>query len=103
MKTLLLTSLIPLVVGPITFLVMQNIKHASRWVDSLPPAAKRLVVMLIAVGLTALGHAAGVEIQCDPTSGINCLADLNKDAVSAIISTTVAFLMHQHRQLSKDS
>lgn len=101
MKTMILSVVVPLIIGPLTFMLMQGIKHASRWVDSLPPIAKRFAVLLIAAAITGVSHAVGVDVRCDPSGEINCLSELDKDAVSAMLSAAIAFFMHQYRKLSK--
>jgi hypothetical protein len=97
MPSFITNALLPIVVGPLTFVVMQGLKSLSLTVDALPPLAKRLAVMVIAIALTALGAVSGVDFQCS-TEGANCLSALDKDAVKAVIGTALAYAMHYAKQ-----
>lgn len=89
-----LSLVMPVIIGPIAFVAMQGIKAASAVVDALPPLAKRFAVALIAVVLTLVGGATGVDLSCNPDAGTTCLEVLDKDAVKAILSTGIAFALH---------
>lgn len=89
-----LSLVMPVIVGPIAFVAMQALKAASVAVDKLPPAVKRFVVALIAVVLTLVGNATGVDLSCNPEAGTTCLEVLDKDAIKALISTAIAFALH---------
>ena len=94
MTRLMLTALTPIVIGPLTFLTMQQIKKLSQVVDSLSPTVKRVVVMLIASTLTLLGSALGIDFGCSVDAGTNCLSTLDKDALKAVVSAALAFGLH---------
>lgn len=94
MPKFLVPILLPLIVAPLTFLVMQGAKAVSATVDALPATAKRIAVLVIATALTMLGSWAGVDFNCDPDAAVNCLATLDKDAVKAAVSAALAFLLH---------
>jgi len=94
MNNLVLSAVVPLVVGPITFILMQAIKNLSPAVDALPPVAKRFAVAAIAVALTTLAQLAGVDLVCDPDATTNCLSTLDKDAVKSIVAAAIAYLLH---------
>lgn len=98
MPSFVINAVLPLVVGPLTFVVMQGLKALSVTVDALPPVAKRFAVMVIAIGLTALGTVSGVDFQCNAEAGVNCLADIDKDAVKAVVGAALAFVMHYAKQ-----
>lgn len=89
---------LPVVLGPLTFVVMQGLKALSAAVDRLPPMAKRFAVAVIAVGLSLLGNAAGIDLACNPDGGTTCLEVLDKDAVRAILSALIAFALHWAKQ-----
>lgn len=89
-----LSLVLPIFVGPLTFVAMQGLKSLSVIVDGLPVTAKRFVVALIAVLLTLAGKATGLDLYCDPEAGTTCLEVLDKDAVKAILSASIAFLLH---------
>jgi hypothetical protein len=94
MQGMLLPLVLPLVVGPISFVLMQALKTASNTVENLPPLAKRFAVAGIAVVLTVLGKATGVDLACDVNAATNCLSALDQDAVKAIIGAALAYVIH---------
>ena len=94
MPSFITNALLPLIVGPLTFVVMQGLKALSVTVDALPPVAKRVAVMVIAIALTALGALSGVDLQCSVDSGVNCLNTLDKDAVKAVVGAALAYVLH---------
>ena len=103
MKNMVLSLLVPVIVGPLTFAAMQALKVASATVDKLPPIAKRFAVAVIAVVLTVVGRVTGVDVTCDPESAENCLALLERDEVKAIIGASLAFALHWVKKLPKDA
>lgn len=98
MTKLLLSATVPLVVGPITFVVMQGLKALSKTVDALPPVAKRFAVAAIAVVLTVVAHLAGVDVSCDPNGVENCLSTLDTDAVKGMVAAAIAYALHLAKQ-----
>ena len=101
MSSLLLSLLGPVVIGPLTFLVMQALKHSTTVVDALPPIAKRMVVAGIAVVITLIASLTGVPIHCDVASDVNCLTLLDHDTVKAVVAAAVAFLLHALKNAGK--
>ena len=101
MPKFLLPILLPVVLGPLTFVVMQGIKALSATIDRLPGTAKRFLVAGIAVALTLLGNATGLDLTCNPDAGTTCLEVLDKDAVKAILSAAIAFLLHWAKAQAK--
>ena len=94
MPSFVTNALLPLVVGPLAFVVMQGLKSLSATVDTMPPAAKRIAVMGIAISLTALGTISGVDFQCNVDAGVNCLSQVDQDAVKAVVGAALAYAMH---------
>jgi len=94
MNKLLLSAVLPLVIGPITFVVMQGIKALSVTVDALPAVAKRFAVAAIAVVLTVAANLSGVDVTCDPDATTNCLSTLDTNAVKGIVAAGIAYLIH---------
>jgi len=94
MNKLLLSATIPLIIGPLTFVVMQGLKALSATVDALPGVAKRFAVAGIAIVLTVLASLTGVDISCDPNGVENCLSTLDKDAVKSVLAAGIAYLLH---------
>lgn len=103
MKNMVLSLLVPVIVGPLTFAAMQALKVASATVDKLPPIAKRFAVAVIAVVLTVVGRVTGVDVACDAEASENCLALLGRDEVKAIIGASLAFALHWVKNLPKDA
>jgi len=91
---LLMPILLPVIVGPLTFLVMQGAKAVSATIDKLPATAKRIAVLVIATALTMLGSWAGVDFNCDPDAAVSCLDTLDKDAVKSAVAAILAFVLH---------
>lgn len=100
MNRLVLTALTPVLIGPLTFLAMQWLKKLSQKVDSLPSNAKRVSVMVIASTLTLLGSALGIDFNCSADETANCLNTLDKDAVKAVVSAVVAYVLHAVKKKS---
>lgn len=98
MPNFMLAAATPLIIGPLTFVVMQGCKALSATVDALPPIAKRIAVLVIATALTLLGSWAGVDFQCSQDAATNCLATLDKDAVKAVVAAAISFLLHVAKQ-----
>lgn len=86
-------------VGTIAFLVLQQAKRASTFVDDLTPWLKRAAIALIAVVLTALGAAVNVPIICEVD--VNCLDSLSQDKIEALIkvalATVTALIIHKKK------
>lgn len=102
LSSMALSLMLPVIIGPLTFVAMQFIKTASAAVDKLPALAKRFVVAAIAVVLTIAGNAAGIDLSCNPEGGTTCLEVLDKDAVKALLSTGIAFALHWAKQQAKE-
>lgn len=98
MRNMILTAAVPLLLGPLTFVVMQQLKILSTMVDTLPVTAKRFAVAAIAVLLTVVSKSAGVELACDANAVESCLTTLDQDAVRAALATGVAYLLHVGRK-----
>ncbi len=94
MNKLMLTIAMPIIIGPLTFLVMQGAKAVSATIDALPATAKRIAVLVIATALTMLGSWAGVDFNCDPDAAVSCLDTLDKDAVKSAVAAILAFVLH---------
>jgi hypothetical protein len=94
MSNLVMTIAMPLIVAPLTFVVMQGLKALSATVDALPITAKRIAVLVIATALTMLGRWAGVDFNCDPDAAVSCLDTLDKDAVKSAVAAILAFVLH---------
>lgn len=88
--------ILPLILGPVVFAVMQGLKAASSWVDSRPAWQKRVLVPAIALIVTALSSSLGQQVACDPSAlnAADCLSKFDADALKAVLASGVAFLLH---------
>jgi len=94
MQTALLQLALPLLVGPITFAIMQGLKNLDATVDGLGAWPKRAAVAGIAVLLTFGAKAAGVPLSCDINADVNCLSALDQDTVKALVGAVLAYALH---------
>jgi hypothetical protein len=86
-----LNMLLPYLLGPLVFLIMQGIKKLSLTVDKLPPWVKQALVFVVAQAMTFLQSWSGQELAC----GTGCtLADIGPTFVKGVLVTLSAFLMH---------
>lgn len=99
MKTLALSLLLPVIVGPLTFVTMQSIKRLSAFVDAQSPTVKRFAVAAIAFALTLVGKLTGVDVPCTPDE--NCLALLDQDTVKAVVGAVLAYALHGIKNAAK--
>ena len=87
---------LPMLLGPIVYLVVRYLKQISGWVDAQGPAIKRTLVVAIAILVTAGTNLVGQPIQCD-TDALNaadCLNQLTPEILKAILASGTAFLLH---------
>lgn len=87
--------LAPLVVGPLTALVMQGCKAFSEKVDALPGWQKRAAVAVLAVVLTLGGKVTGTPLTCDVQADATaCLSQLSPDVVKGLVAAGLAMVLH---------
>ena len=103
MSGLILGILGPIVIGPLTFALMQGIKTVNGAVDTMPPMMKRITVAAIALVLTALAKVTGAPITCDLAGDTNCLTLLDNEAVKALVASVVAFALHWLKNMAKQA
>lgn len=111
MKVLALQILgwaLPVVLGPVVYVVARWLLNVSDKVDELPPTAKRLVVMALGTALSAglsYLHIA-IPTECAALSNVSadvmaasahaCALALNtKVPIQGLTAAAVAFVMHQ--------
>lgn len=86
-----LDLLLPYLLGPLVFLVMQGIKRASAAVDRLPAWAKQGVVFVVAQAFVFLQSWSNQTLAC----GSACtLADIGPEFVKGVLVAISAVLMH---------
>lgn len=94
MTDFLLNALAPVLVGPLTFFVVQGAKSASGKIDALSPAIKRIAVLVAATGLTVVGDWAKTDFRC-AVDATDCLANIDTDAAKSAVSAAIALLLHR--------
>lgn len=91
--------ILPVLLGPIVYLVAREALNAHRAIDNLPPFVKRIAVValggLIAAVLNVLGVAPPVECVALPDVAPECLQALNTPTVvKGVTAALVAFFLH---------
>ena len=85
------STLTPLLIGPLTFAVMQGLKQLTPKLDAQSALVQRLVVMVLSVALTVIGAKLGVPVP--DLSGVG-LEGLTSELVSGLIAGGLAFASH---------
>lgn len=93
---------LPIVLGPLVYVVAREVLNVARRVDDLPPTAKRIVVGIIGTALSAGATATGIAIPTECVAlvqGIDfteaCSAALTgKTVVSGLTASIVAIVIH---------
>lgn len=96
MQSQVVNLILPMVLGPVVFALVQGLKAASVWIDNLPAWQKRVLVPAIAILLSAASSALGQGVACDPSAPLaaDCLNQFSPDVLKAILASGVAFLLH---------
>lgn len=74
--------------GVIASLGFEGLQKFIRAINELPAVVKRAAFPFIAIGVTAVGSYAGVEITCSSTE--NCLETLDVGTIETIVRGLVA-------------
>lgn len=97
-------------VGPLTYLVVRNVKAFWMWLDRQPAMAQRAFVLAVAFTLTAGAQLAGLTLpgECAGTGdGLvtsDCQSALaNPVFIKATLSTLVAFFLHYLKKAEPDT
>lgn len=90
----LVTMLLPLVVGTLTFLAVQGVKRLSAVVEAQPPALKRILALGIAFALTWLAERVGAPSPCTVATADGCLQSLTPTAIQGLVGALVAMAVH---------
>jgi hypothetical protein len=53
------------IVGIATTFIVQLLRKASGWLDTIPPAVKQLIVVVLAWGLSMLGSFLGITLPTE--------------------------------------
>lgn len=97
-------------IGPLTYIVVRNVKAFWIWLDRQPAALQRVFVLVVAFVLTAGAQAAGLTLpgECAATGdGLvteNCRSALADPVfIKATLSTLVAFFLHYLKKAEPDT
>lgn len=89
--TYLVPLLIPALLGLAVVPVMQMLKKASTYLDTRPAWMKQLAVAVLALVATKGSSLLGIAIPED-------VLGMNGDAVTAVLTALVAFLVHKFQK-----
>lgn len=98
------------IIGPLTYLVVRNIKAFWVWLDRQPAMAQRVFVLVVAFALTAAGQMMGLSLpgEC-AAAGDGLLTDSCKSAIAdpvfikAVLGAGVAMFMHMLKKSEPDT
>ena len=91
---------LPILLGPLVYVVMREVLNATRRIDDLPPAVKRILVTVAGTALAFGVEALGVSLPSaceDVRNGISeaCEAALlGKPFLKGITAAVVAMALH---------
>lgn len=85
---------LPVVLGPLSYILMGLLKTAAAFVDRQPAFLQRGMVILIAAMIATVANIAGADLPCLNDAAGCSLADLDRTAVQAILGSLVAMAMH---------
>lgn len=99
-----LTLVIPMLLGPLAYWIIQTLKRNSQWVDNLSPLFKKGAVFLCVTGLVTLSNLGGIPINCNVDGNLtDCVNQLSPEAVKVALGTVAAMLMHKVKKQSPNS
>lgn len=88
---------LPLVLGPIVYVVARSALNAHTAIDDLPPILKRIAVGALGIAITVAAQALGVVLppECVDAASRECATALNAPAVvQGVTVALVAIIMH---------
>lgn len=88
--------ILPMVLGPLVYVIVKALKDGSYWIDKQGPATKRTLVVAVALLVTAGMQLAGQPISCDvgAANASDCLGQITPEILKALLGSGVAFAMH---------
>lgn len=89
---------VPVVIGPLAYLLMGAIKTVAAFVDRQPAFLQRGMVVVIAFVIATVAQLTGTDLACVDTAVGCTLRDLDRPAVEAILGAAVAMAMHALRK-----
>ncbi len=98
---------LPVVLGPLAFLLTQWLKRSIAALDAANPRVKQAVVMALSFVLAGLVKFAGTYLPplCDAgTDAIGCLnAIADPQAMQVMLSALFAYVLHASQQKAQQS
>ena len=96
---------LPLVIGPIAFLLTQWLKRSIAVLDAARPAVKQAVVLALSFVLAGVVKVAGSYLPplCDAGSdAVGCLSAIaDPQAMQVIVAALLAYALHAGQQQAK--
>lgn len=94
---------IPMLLGPLVFLLVLLLKRTSSWIDAQNPAIKRVLVVAVAILVTAganlVGQGSAISCDTNATDAAQCLSQITPDVLKAILASGVAYFLHYLKKL----
>lgn len=97
-------------IGPLTYIVVRNIKAFWIWLDRQPASLQRAFVLVVAFVLTAGAQLAGLSLPGECAAvGEGALTDSCQSAlanpvfIKATLGTLVAFFLHYLKKAEPDT
>lgn len=85
--------LLPYLLAPLVFLLVQGLKRASKLIDATPPWVKQGLVYVIAQIGVFLQSWSGNELACDAACGLMDFANA-PNFIKGVLVTASTFLLH---------
>jgi hypothetical protein len=85
---------LPLVVGTVTFGLVQLLKQGSAFINSQPALVKRALAVAVAFVVTVLAETVGMPSPCTLAGAEGCLESLTPNAVEGLVGALVAMALH---------
>lgn len=98
--TTVLGWVLPMLLGPVVYIVMREILNASRKIDDLPPFAKRLAVAAVGTGLAFAVEQLGLALPVECANAADGISDACATALTAkpfvkgVTAAGVAMILH---------
>ena len=92
-----LTLVLPMLLGPLVYIIIKNLKKASTWIDSQSPVIKRGLVFGVSSVLVLLSNRGGAPINCDvnATDIAACAEQLTPELLKTLLGGGVALILHK--------
>lgn len=100
-----LSVVLKFALGPITYVLGRYLLNAWGWIDNLPPFAKRLAVFVLAVTISGILTALGIDVPAEcaavaagQVSDACAQALVSNPVLSGILGAIVALFIHAKKK-----